>query len=132
MGVKNKDKENLNFKREIKAENPQNYNVIILLVESLSWDKTSFNAPEIDATPKALELAKEGTLFTRFFTPTVGTARGVFNSITGVADTSAVKTSSRNPMIVAQHSLIRFARISEILFYRRQHQLGQYQGASPI
>ncbi len=106
LGVKNKDKENLNFTREIEAKNPKKYNVIILLVESFSWDKTSFNAPEIDATPKAALLAKEGTLFTRFFTPTVGTARGVFNSITGVADTSAVKTSSRNPMIVAQHSLI--------------------------
>lgn len=106
LGVKNKDKENLNFKREIAAKNPKKYNIVVLLVESLSWDKTSFNAPEIDATPKAVEIAKKGTLFTRFFTPTIGTARGVFNSITGVADTSAVKTSSRNPMIVAQHSLI--------------------------
>ncbi|MBQ4492989.1 MAG: sulfatase-like hydrolase/transferase [Elusimicrobiaceae bacterium] len=106
LGVKNKDKENLNFTREIEAKNPKQYNVVILLVESLAWDKTSFNAPEIDPTPKAALLAKEGTLFTRFFTPTIGTARGVFNSITGVADTSAVKTSSRNPMIVSQHSLI--------------------------
>ena len=106
LGVKNKDKEKLNFSRKIEAKNPKKYNVIILLVESFSWDKTSFNAPQIDATPKAVKIAKEGTLFTRFFTPTTGTARGVFNSITGVADTSAVKTSSRNPMIVTQHSLI--------------------------
>ena len=106
LGVKDKDGQNLNFAREISAENPKKYNIVILLVESFSWDKTSFNAPEIDATPKALELAKQGTLFTRFFTPTVGTARGVFTSITGLPDTSPVKTSSRNPQIVAQHSLI--------------------------
>lgn len=106
LGVKNKDKEKLNFSREIEAKNPKKYNVVILLVESLSWDKTSFNNPELDTTPAVAALSKEGALFTRFFTPTVGTARGVFNSITGVADTSAVKTSSRNPMIVSQHSLI--------------------------
>lgn len=106
LGVVNKDKENLNFSREIAAKNPKKYNVVILLTESLSWDKTSFNAPEIDATPEIVKLAKEGTLFTRFFTPMTGTARGVFTSVTGLPDTSAVKTSSRNPMIVAQHSLI--------------------------
>lgn len=106
LGVVNKDKENINFSREIAAKNPKKYNVIILLTESLSWDKTSFNAPEIDATPEIVKLAKEGTLFTRFFTPTTGTARGVFTSITGLPDTSVVKTSSRNPMIVTQHSLI--------------------------
>jgi Phosphoglycerol transferase and related proteins, alkaline phosphatase superfamily len=106
LGVKNKDKENLNFSREIAAKNPKKYNVVILLTESLSWDKTSFNNPELDTTPEILKLSKEGALFTHFFTPMVGTARGVFTSITGLPDTSAVKTSSRNPMIVAQHSLI--------------------------
>lgn len=106
LGVKNKDKEKLNFSREIEENNPKRYNVVILLVESFSWDKTSFNAPQIDATPKAFELAKQGRLFKRFFTPTIGTARGVFTSITGLPDTSPVKTASRNPQIVAQHSLI--------------------------
>ncbi|MDR0734964.1 MAG: LTA synthase family protein [Elusimicrobiota bacterium] len=108
LGVKNKDKQNLNFTREIPAAKGgvKNYNIVVILTESLAYDKTSFNAPEIDPTPQLSALANRGLLFKNFFTPTTGTARGVFTSITGLPDTSANETASRNPHIVRQHTLI--------------------------
>ncbi|MDR0646579.1 MAG: sulfatase-like hydrolase/transferase, partial [Elusimicrobiota bacterium] len=108
LGVTDKDKERLNFVRNIPPARGgvKNYNVVIILTESLSYDKTSFAIGEIDTTPNAFALAKRGVLFENFFTPTTGTARGVFTSVTGLPDTSAAKTSSRNPTIVNQHSLI--------------------------
>ncbi|MDR1124155.1 MAG: LTA synthase family protein [Elusimicrobiota bacterium] len=108
LGVKNKDKQNLNFTRDIPAATGgvKNYNVVIILTESLAYDKSSFNAPEIDPTPQVAALAGRGMLFKNFFTPTIGTARGVFTSITGLPDTSANETASRNPHIVRQHTLV--------------------------
>ena len=108
LGVKNKDREALNFTRSFLAApgGVKDYNVVIILTESFSYDKTSFAGPELDTTPNALALAKQGLLFTRFFTPTIGTARGVFATITGLPDTSAVETASRNPKAVHQHTLI--------------------------
>ena len=107
LGVKNKDKQKLNFERIITPplqEKP--YNVVVILTESFAYDKSSFNNPELETTPKMAALAQKGRLFKSFFTPTAGTAKGVFTSITGMPDTSAVKTSSRNPVIVRQHTLI--------------------------
>lgn len=107
LGVKEKDADKLNFERIVKpAPKDKDYNVVLILTESFSYDKSSFNNPELQTTPKMEALARKGRLFTRFFTPTAGTAKGVFTSITGLPDTSTVKTSSRNPMIVDQHTLI--------------------------
>ncbi len=107
LGVKQKDSSKLNFERLITPPaKEKNYNVIVILTESFAYDKTSFNNPELQTTPEIAEIAKRGRLFTNFFTPTAGTAKGVFTSVTGLPDTSVVKTSSRNPMIVTQHTLI--------------------------
>lgn len=107
LGVKNKDKQKLNFERIITPPlQEKSYNVVVILTESFAYDKSSFNNPELETTPKMAALAQKGRLFKSFFTPTAGTAKGVFTSITGMPDTSAVKTSSRNPVIVRQHTLI--------------------------
>ena len=107
LGVKDKNAQTLNFERMVTPPpKDKDYNVVIILTESFAYDKSSFNNPELQTTPEMAALARKGRLFTSFFTPTAGTARGVFTSITGLPDTSAVKTSSRNPMIVSQHTLI--------------------------
>lgn len=107
LGVTEKDAQNLNFSRTFPGKKvASKYNIVVILMESLSFDKTSFNNPELETTPEILERSKNGTLFTRFFTPAAGTAKGVFASITGLPDTSTILTSSRNPLIVKQHTLI--------------------------
>ncbi|MDR1684467.1 MAG: LTA synthase family protein [Elusimicrobiota bacterium] len=108
LGVLGKDAQKLNFARQIPGakDGPKNYNVVVIIMESYSMDKSSFINPELDTTPRSAELAKRGVLFTNFFTPTTGTARGVFTTMTGLPDTSPVETASRNPALARQHMLL--------------------------
>lgn len=94
----------LNFERHVAgSEHPHDYNVVVIFMESLAWNKSSFTNPDLDPTPFTKALADKSILFTNFFTPTSATARAVFATLTGIPDVSAVKTSSRNPLIVDQH-----------------------------
>lgn len=121
LGVKEPNENTLNFSRHFpeKEGGAKKYNIVIIITESLSFDKTSFAVPQIDATPYIAGLAKQGTLFTNFYTPAAGTAKGVFATVAGLVDTSTVKTSSRNPMIVTQHSLL-----NDLEGYRRMYFIG--------
>ena len=109
LGVQNPDKENLNFTRTFEGkpqEDQKDYNVVVIFMESLAWNKTSMTNPDIDPTPFVKELADKGILFNHFFTPTSATARAVFATVTGIPDVTSYKTSSRNPLIVDQHVVI--------------------------
>ena len=85
-----------------KAEQ-KDYNVIVIFMESLAWNKTSMTNPDIDPTPFINALSKRSVLFNHFFTPTSATARAVFATVTSIPDVTSFKTSSRNPLIVDQH-----------------------------
>ena len=109
LGVDHPDAKNLNFARafpgsaEKSAKQP---NVVVIVMESLAWYKTGLGGSEVNPTPNLDVLAKESLLFTNFFTPTVATARSIFAAITSLPDTSKVKTGSRNPFIVNQHTIM--------------------------
>ncbi len=104
LQVDHPDAETLNYERRIDgSQKPHNYNVVLIFMESFAWNKSSFTNPDLDPTPFAKKLADKSILFTNFFTPTSATARAVFATLTGIPDVSAVKTSSRNPLIVDQH-----------------------------
>ena len=108
LGVKKEEQnaENLNFARPYTgAEDAKKYNAVVIITESLAYDKSSFANPELDATPYLKKFAQKGTLFDNFFTPAAGTAKGVFASLTGLPDLATVKTSSRNPLLATQHVL---------------------------
>ena len=60
----------------------------------------------LNTTPYFNELCKNGIFFDRYFTPTYGTARGVWATITGIPDVQIVNTSSRNPATVNQHTIM--------------------------
>ena len=109
LQVQNPDKENLSFVREIKdqpAEKQHDYNVVVIFMESLAWNKISFTNPDLNPTPFVKELADKSILFTNFFSPTSATARAVFATVTNIPDVSSFKTSSRNPLVVDQHIII--------------------------
>lgn len=108
LGVQNPDRENLNFERVIpaKKDGVKDYNVVVIFMESLAWNKLSMNNPDIDPTPFVKELADRSILFTHFFAPTSATARAVFATVTGIPDVTSFKTSSRNPLIVDQHLVV--------------------------
>ena len=81
-------------------------NIVLVLVESFSAYKTSTFGNPLGTTPYFDQMAKQGILFTRFFTPHFGTARGVFTTLTGIPDVETANTSSRNPQAADQHILM--------------------------
>ena len=103
------NKDTLDLSRTV-ADKPQKdqhpYNVVVIFMESLAWNKISFTNPDLDPTPFVRELAEKSILFTNFFSPTSATARAVFATVTNIPDVSSFKTSSRNPLIVDQRVII--------------------------
>lgn len=108
LGVQHPDKETLTFERTItpKPSARKDYNVVVIFMESLAWNKLSITNPDIDPTPFVKELADRSILFTHFFAPTSATARAVFATVTSIPDVTSFKTSSRNPLIVDQHLVV--------------------------
>jgi phosphoglycerol transferase MdoB-like AlkP superfamily enzyme len=107
LGVEEKDGDALNYKRKevphaVSGKRP---NVVIVIVESLASYKTSLSGNPLDPSPTMQRLADEGYYFKNFFTPSTGTARSVFTTITGMPDVELHGTSSRNPLIVDQHTI---------------------------
>ncbi len=103
------NKETLNFKRMIKKEGQNSVskpNIVIIVLESLAANKTSLFQNKLDPTPYLRKLAEESVVFKKYFTPTEATARGLFATMTGIPDVSAAKTSSRNPLVVNQHTIM--------------------------
>jgi phosphoglycerol transferase MdoB-like AlkP superfamily enzyme len=105
LGMTHKDKAHLSFVRREQdthgfAKPP---NVVIVILESFGFYKTSLSGNPLDPTPQFDRLARRGVLFTRYYSPHGGTARSVFTAVTGLPDIELVKTSSRNPLVVRQH-----------------------------
>lgn len=109
----------LNFKREVPQSSSHQYNIIVIVLESLAFDKTSFGTGPLHPTPYLKKIAEEGIFFDHFYTPTESTARGVFATLTGLPDMSLVKTSSRNPLLVNQRVIM-----DEFKGYDRYYFLG--------
>ena len=81
-------------------------NVIVVILESFASYKTTLSGNPLDTTPNIAKLAGEGYYFKNYFSPSTGTARSVWTFITGMPDIEKNKTSSRNPLIVDQYSII--------------------------
>lgn len=110
LGISNKQKP-LSFNRVIKAT-PQgkldkNTNVVVIIMESLAKHRTSLMNP-MNSTLHLKRIAKNGVYFNNFYTSTMGTARGVFSTITSIPDPNFGRkgTASRNNDLPAQNSAI--------------------------
>ena len=106
--IKNNDSDILNYNRFVKRENQsfQAPNIIIIFLESVGANRLSALGNPLNATPNLDQIIKNGILFSRFYVPMVGTARSVFTMVTGIPDVARIKTSSRNPRINKQYSII--------------------------
>lgn len=103
------DEKKLNYIREFagnQERQQQKPNIVVIIMESMGYYKTGLGGSLVNPTPNLDKLAKESLLFTKFFTPTVATARSVFAAITSLPDISKVQTGSRNPFVVNQHTVI--------------------------
>lgn len=107
VGVEEKNATSLNFKREVKPLHPigEKPNVVIVILESFATYKSSVSNNPIDPSPYFNELAKNGLFFKNYFTPATGTARSIYCTLTSMPDVELQGTSSRNPLIVNQHSI---------------------------
>jgi len=108
LGIQQADAETLNYRREIKSDHHhgQRPNVVMVFLESFAAFKVGAFGNPLNPTPNFDKLADDGLFFNRFFTPHTGTARSVFTAMTGIPDIELSKTSSRNPLIVKQHTII--------------------------
>ena len=122
LGVTAPDAAALNFVRDVPARPgapARRPNVVLVLCESFSAYKSSMWGNPLDTTPYFAGLCRDGVFFENCFTPTFGTARGVWATITGVPDVTPVKTASRNPAMVDQHTII-----NDFTGYRKLYFLG--------
>lgn len=80
-------------------------NIVYIVMESMAAYKTGTFGNLANPSPSLDRLAENGWHFRHFYTPTEGTARSMFCVLTGIPDINAKSTSSRNPLIVNQHTL---------------------------
>jgi len=109
LGIKDPDSQKLNFLRRIENVEPivpGDPNIVVIILESMASFKTGLFGNPLNPTPHLDKLADSSLLFTRFYVPTIATARSVFTSITGLPDVSTIKTGSRNPFMVNQETII--------------------------
>ncbi|MDO6432455.1 sulfatase-like hydrolase/transferase [Flavitalea sp. BT771] len=82
-------------------------NVVVVICESFSGYKSSMWGNPLNTTPFFNSMCQRGIFFDHCFTPSYGTARGVWATITGIPDVAiSTSTSSRNPSAVDQHTII--------------------------
>jgi len=107
LGVDKQKINTLNYQRNINSILPSNNkpNVVIVILESFASYKSSLSGNPLNPSPHIARLANEGYYFKNFFTPSTGTARSIFTTLTSMPDVDLHSTSSRNPLIVNQHSI---------------------------
>lgn len=108
LQVNNPDSATLNFKRIYNTSDTTSNrpNIVLVICESFSVYKSSMYNNPLNTTPYFKELCENGIFFDRCFTPSYGTARGVWATITGIPDVETPKTASRNPNAVDQQTII--------------------------
>lgn len=89
------------------AANPSGQpNVVLVICESFSGYKSSMWGNPLNTTPFFDSLCRNGLFFDHCFTPSYGTARGIWATLTGTPDVEMPKTASRNPGAVDQHIIM--------------------------
>lgn len=109
LGVKNPNADSLNFERFYPSKNLLTGiqpNIVVVICESFSAYKSSMWGNPLNPTPYFNEMCKNGIFFNHCFTPSWGTARGVWATITGIPDVELPKTASRNMKMVNQNVIV--------------------------
>ncbi len=108
LGVEKPDPVTLTLRRTPKI-NPQvrgNPNVVVIILESFAAFKTGSFGNTTGASPHFDEIARQGLLFTRFYSPMEKTARSLFASLFGIPDVSVWQAAVHNPLVVDQHTIV--------------------------
>jgi phosphoglycerol transferase MdoB-like AlkP superfamily enzyme len=123
---------NLNYDRTIMPNSHSTEsrpNVVLVLCESFSMYKSSMSGNKLNSTPYFNELCANGVFFNRCFTPTFGTARGIFATVTGIPDVQLAKFSTQNPEAVNQQTIINnFEGYNKFYFIGGRSQFNNFRG----
>ena len=104
-------------------------NVVLVICESFSMYKSSMSGNTLNSTPYFNELTKQGVFFERCFSPTFGTARGVFAILTGIPDVQLSKFATRNKATVNQRCIINdFEGYEKYYFLGGRSQFNNFSG----
>ncbi len=108
LGVTNPDPEKLNFSRDVNPSSsvPGNPNIVIIILESFAAHKLGCFGNPLHPSPNFDSIAGDSLFFRRLYVPCAGTARSVFATLIGTPDIIVHLTSSRNPVIVRQHTIV--------------------------
>lgn len=120
LGVTERDPVQLDYRREISTPGTyaaQRPNIVMVFLESFAAYKTGLFGNPLNPTPNVDAIARQSLQFSRYFTPHTGTARSVFAAITGIPDIELHKTSSRNPLVVDQHTIVNAFRDYEKFYF---------------
>ncbi|MCX6076188.1 MAG: sulfatase-like hydrolase/transferase [Campylobacterales bacterium] len=107
LGVADKNVKTLNFQRRVLPAHPvgKQPNIVIIIMESFASYKSSVSGNPLNPSPNVKYLADNGLYFKNYFSPATGTARSIYCTLTSLPDVELQGTSSRNPLIVNQHSI---------------------------
>jgi phosphoglycerol transferase MdoB-like AlkP superfamily enzyme len=104
-------------------------NVVLVICESFSMYKSSMSGNPLNSTPYFNELCRNGIFFERCFSPSFGTARGVFATLTGIPDVQLSKFATRNEASVNQRMIINdFEGYEKFYFIGGRSQFNNFNG----
>lgn len=104
-------------------------NIVLVICESFSMYKSSMSGNALNSTPYFNELTTKGIFFERCFSPTFGTARGIFATLTGIPDVQLNKFATRNPATINQRSIINdFEGYKKMYFIGGRSQYNNFSG----
>ena len=104
-------------------------NIVLVICESFSMYKSSMSSNPLNTTPYFNELTKQGIFFEKCFSPTFGTARGVFAILTGIPDVQLSKFATRNEATVNQRCIINdFEGYEKYYFLGGRSQFNNFSG----
>jgi len=104
-------------------------NIVLVICESFSMYKSSMSGNILNSTPYFNDLCKQGIFFNRCFSPTFGTARGVFATVTGIPDVLLSKFATRDAVTVKQRTIINnFEEYEKFYFIGGRSQFNNFTG----
>jgi phosphoglycerol transferase MdoB-like AlkP superfamily enzyme len=123
---------NKNYSRDISPNSKSlesRPNVVLVICESFSMYKSSMSGNPLNTTPYFKQMCDSGIFFNRCFSPTFGTARGVFGIVTGIPDVQLSKFSTRNPAAIHQHTIINsFEDYNKLYFLGGNSDFNNFEG----
>jgi len=81
-------------------------NVVVIQLESFAAYKSGAFGNRANGCPNVDRLARDGILFTNYYSPSEKTARALFAVVFGIADTSPWQAAGNNPLAVDQYTIV--------------------------